>query len=324
MVSPSARWGQAAVAAVITGVVLLVGLLLLYWPYFLTAQSQAGGIVPNLFNPTRFPQFFLMFGFALLGLGALVGLGWQGLVTAQATVKGTHWGQIGMIAAVVYGVPILFLLVSAILVTTARGQRLLAANLPLPADATSYLPFITERWLTSFWTFLIVGAFLVLVLWLIWRYVELFWGRYAALAPSTQTSQEQTQNEQITLLFVLLLGAVGLLLVYAPEFVYLRDNFGTRMNTVFKFYYQAWLLFGLVLSYVVVVAFADGKRTGLIAVGTKVCAGLSFVIALSGLIFPVAAAYSKTGGFATTPTFDATAYLVDKGRLSWLPPTGCA
>lgn len=313
MVSPSARWGQAAVAAVITGVVLLVGLLLLYWPYFLTAQSQAGGIVPNLFNPTRFPQFFLMFGFALLGLGALVGLGWQGLVTAQATVKGTHWGQIGMIAAVVYGVPILFLLVSAILVTTARGQRLLAANLPLPADATSYLPFITERWLTSFWTFLIVGAFLVLVLWLIWRYVELFWGRYAALAPSTQTSQEQTQNEQITLLFVLLLGAVGLLLVYAPEFVYLRDNFGTRMNTVFKFYYQAWLLFGLVLSYVVVVAFADGKRTGLIAVGTKVCAGLSFVIALSGLIFPVAAAYSKTGGFATTPTFDATAYLVDQG-----------
>ena len=41
--------------------------------------------------------------------------------------------------------------------------------------------------------------------------------------------------------FALLLIAAGLVLTLVPEFVYLRDNFGTRMNTVFKFYYQAWL-----------------------------------------------------------------------------------
>ena len=43
--------------------------------------------------------------------------------------------------------------------------------------------------------------------------------------------------------FALLLAVAGLALVVAPELLYLHDSFGTRMNTVFKFWYQAWLLF---------------------------------------------------------------------------------
>jgi len=58
---------------------------------------------------------------------------------------------------------------------------------------------------------------------------------------------------------------------------------------------------------------ALGKGNSLIRLGTNVCAILSLVIALTGIVFPIAAAYSKTGGFAGTPTFDATAYLVDQG-----------
>ena len=42
--------------------------------------------------------------------------------------------------------------------------------------------------------------------------------------------------------FALLLIGLALLLAYSVEFVYLRDLFGTRMNTVFKFYYQAWVM----------------------------------------------------------------------------------
>jgi uncharacterized membrane protein len=37
---------------------------------------------------------------------------------------------------------------------------------------------------------------------------------------------------------VLLLVLLGAGLTLAPEFVYLRDQFGTRMNTIFKFYFQ--------------------------------------------------------------------------------------
>ena len=51
--------------------------------------------------------------------------------------------------------------------------------------------------------------------------------------------------------FVLLLVAIGALLTYAPEFVYLRDNFGNRMNTIFKFHYQGWLLLGISAAYAI-------------------------------------------------------------------------
>ena len=37
--------------------------------------------------------------------------------------------------------------------------------------------------------------------------------------------------------------------VLLPEFVYVRDLFGTRMNTVFKLYYQGWLLLGIGSAY---------------------------------------------------------------------------
>ncbi len=308
--SHGTRWGQATLAALIGGVLVLVGLLILYVPYFLTAQSQAGGIVPNLFNPTRFAQFFVMFGFALLGLCALLGLAWQMLSSAPATPPTKPWVSLGIIAAFVYGLPMLFLIASMILATTPRGQQTLAANMQLPAGAASYVSFILARWGAQFWTFLILGALLILVLWLIWRVIERFWASDRVDTPS---------GEQASMLFVLLLAALGLLLVFAPEFVYLRDNFGSRMNTVFKFYYQAWLLFGLVVSYVVVVVLSELRTSArvkgqpLIRLGTNVCAMLSLVIALTGIVFPVAAAYSKTGGFAGTPTFDATAYLVDQG-----------
>lgn len=299
------RWGQATVVAILSGLFLLIGLVLLYLPYFLTAQSQAGGIVPNLFNPSRFPQFFLMFGFALLGIGALLGIAWQALTPAERLVQPRHWLHLGVIAALVYGLPIVFLLLSTFLATTVRGQSLLAANLPLPEGATGYLPFILQRWSSQFGTFLIVGAVLVLVLWVGWRYVALF-------GAGSEEDDART-GEQVTTLFVLLLAAIGLLLAFAPEFVFLRDNFGTRMNTVFKFYYQAWLLFGLALSYALVVALSNWKISSPLGLGTNLCAALSLILALSGVIFPLAATYSKTSGFATKPTFDATAYLIEQG-----------
>ncbi|MBX3015300.1 MAG: hypothetical protein KF832_27520 [Caldilineaceae bacterium] len=311
---PTARGGQALVAAGIAGSFVLFGLLCLYFPYFLTAQSQAGGLVPNLFNPSRFSQFLVMFGFALLGIVTLLLLSWQALPTPVSTSSPTHWLSLGVIGALVYGLPLLVLLVSTLLATTPRGQSLLAAHIALPEGATSYLPFILQRWSTQFWTFLIVGALLSLVLWLAWRHGE-GWQAESEAQPRASVPQAT--------LFVLLLAALGLFLAFVPEFLYLRDNFGTRMNTVFKFYYQAWLLFGLAVSYAIVVGLsallptaqepATGITSPLLRWVTGLGALLTLLLALSGLIFPVAAAYSKTGAFAATPTFDATAYLAEQG-----------
>jgi len=110
------------------------------------------------------------------------------------------------------------------------------------------------------------------------------------------------------LVFVLLLGAIGLGLIYVPEFVFLRDNFGTRMNTVFKFYYQGWLLLGLTASYLIVVALAripwKFDAGSLLALCSLVLVGLC-------LLFPLAGIYSKTAGFTRpNPTLDSTQYVV--------------
>jgi hypothetical protein len=41
----------------------------------------------------------------------------------------------------------------------------------------------------------------------------------------------------------------GLLLTLSVEFVYLVDNFGVRMNTIFKFYFQAWVLMAIASAF---------------------------------------------------------------------------
>jgi YYY domain-containing protein len=47
-------------------------------------------------------------------------------------------------------------------------------------------------------------------------------------------------------------ATVGALVLFAPEVVYTRDhleNIASRQNTIFKFYYQVWLIWGLVAAY---------------------------------------------------------------------------
>ncbi len=54
--------------------------------------------------------------------------------------------------------------------------------------------------------------------------------------------------------WALLLEAAAWGLVVLPELVYLRDPFDNRMNTVFKFYFQAWQLLGVACAVLVVTA----------------------------------------------------------------------
>ncbi len=49
--------------------------------------------------------------------------------------------------------------------------------------------------------------------------------------------------------FVLWAAAAGALVVFGADVVYLRDPFENRMNTIFKFYYQAWVIWGTMAAY---------------------------------------------------------------------------
>ncbi|MBV7329524.1 hypothetical protein KFU94_15010 [Chloroflexi bacterium TSY] len=318
--SNAAFW-SALIRASTFGAALIVGMVLLYLPYFLTAQSQAGGFLPNLFYPTRFPQFLLMFGSFLPALCALIGLAWHPNLLPRLLIS----------LVVVLGFPIAWLLGSASLVFRSDFAQVLLQRAPLPPDVSSYGAMMAQRWTSQSLTFITVGVLLSFI-------VALLWHRVATIAVTEQTRAERS------MLFALTLAAIGLLLVYAPEFVYLRDNFGTRMNTVFKFYYQAWLLLGVSAAYAIVMALRllrnlmiDGTLPSDVAtanrgkslpvhthLATILLSILSLILMAGGLLYPIAGTYSKTAGFGhPEPTFDAIAHIGlhspdERAAIAWV------
>lgn len=54
--------------------------------------------------------------------------------------------------------------------------------------------------------------------------------------------------------FVCWAAAAGTLIIFVPDLVYIRDYLEdtmSRMNTIFKFYYQAWLIWGVLAAYAI-------------------------------------------------------------------------
>jgi len=102
--------------------------------------------------------------------------------------------------------------------------------------------------------------------------------------------------------FVLLLFATGALLVLGVEYVYLRDHFGTRMNTVFKFYFQAWVVWGIAGAY----ALADFVRRNRVGVGM-----VAVLLVAAGFVYPLLAIPARANETGGRPTLDGTAYLAD-------------
>jgi YYY domain-containing protein len=144
-------------------------------------------------------------------------------------------------------------------------------------------------------------------------------GAFLALVWRVRLPERPQLTSSLT--FVLLLALVALLLTFSVEFVFLKDVFNTRMNTVFKFYYQAWVLLGISSTFALYYLgpWAKGRR--------KVPAALyaaGFVpLLLAGLAYPVFATYSKANGFTGTPTLDGIAHLElsqgdDLAAIRWL------
>jgi len=133
--------------------------------------------------------------------------------------------------------------------------------------------------------------------------------------------------------FVLLLAFTGLLLTFGVEFVYLRDQFGTRMNTVFKFYFQTWTLLSIAAAYAVFYLsrvltsplrpspLRGGGGGGVLARAAWF-AGLAVLLGAS-LIYPALAIPNRADAFTKTPTLDGIAWIRDSNpgdyaAIQWL------
>ncbi len=135
--------------------------------------------------------------------------------------------------------------------------------------------------------------------------------------------------------FTLLLGTVAFALVALTELVYLRDVFAgsfPRMNTVFKFYFQAWALLsitsgaGLYFIYesFITAAPVTGTNLWMRRGGQGLWSLICLLLLLAGAIYPIVGSYQRTNGFMQrTNSLDGFTYMKsyypgDYAAINWL------
>jgi YYY domain-containing protein len=123
-----------------------------------------------------------------------------------------------------------------------------------------------------------------------------------------------------TPIFCWLLATWAFTILVGLEVIYLRDVFGTRMNSVFKFQYQAWLLLALSSAggLGLIWTRSSASRAWRTAVGAVVV-----VMLVPGLVYPLAATWTKSNAFRGEPTLMGDRFLergapADYRAIEWL------
>jgi YYY domain-containing protein len=304
------------------GLALGVTGILLYLPFYLGFSSQAGGIIPNLIYVTRGAHLWVMFGAFLLPLVAFLGYLWRRSGRSYSFRKGL---------LLAFGLALVLWLTSLLL-------GLLVANLPQLGDlfldtlgargnAEALLREALIRRTVHLGSLVTLVALLAGILALLRPVSRDPWvgqGDPEPVEGQAAAGQVNATPGSLPLFrshrFALLLVLVGALLLLGPEFYYLRDQFGWRINTIFKFYYQAWLLWGVASAYGSVVLLRQlrgGSRALFVA-------GLSLV-AVMALAYPVLSLWEKTAGFNPPDgfTLDGAAFMQrrspdEMAAIEWL------
>jgi YYY domain-containing protein len=306
--------------------------VVLYLPSWLYGLPKAGsGILPNLFNVTRLAQLFLMFGTFLVVLtGLLVVLYaemWRrGHINGRLLLRQglPIWGVtmlalpllLAVMLVVVLALPKVHTYIDDQLanpqVQQFLGPQTLGSLLQISLRIRlGLLPQQLKdvRMPAGPWAFLVLSLLIAAIL---------FWLVRTTFPRWLKSDAAEVEAPSPSLLFVLLMAFTGLMLIFGVEFVYLKDAFGTRMNTVFKFYFQAWALLGLAAAF--------GLYYVLESCGaaTRVLLSIVFAVFLfAGLLYPLGASISRTGNFAGPPTLDGVAFVArshpeEHAAIQWL------
>ncbi|GMQ78379.1 MAG: DUF2298 domain-containing protein [Anaerolineae bacterium] len=276
--------------------------LLLYLPFYIGFRSQAAPpfLLPMTMRPTRLPQFLIIFGMPLISVVLLLGTLFVDTVKRRKESSGDNLGRkiLAIVVALIVGLFLVTLLLGFILAASQEGGPRVA-NLANEIDV-QLSPFPQSESLVSRLAWAVPSIIALAPEYLLSRlgnpflilFLTLLIGISAYLIASTlkrSESQEDIASSKIVgaLPFVLLLILTASLLTITPEFVYIRDNFGQRLNTVFKFYYQAWILFGVSALYGIAYLLRHFRFSGIVAGGAY---GLALIISL---LFPWYAIQSR-------------------------------
>ena len=197
---------------------------------------------------------------------------------------------------------------------------------------TAVAPFlIATFWQTTVQRDWAAQAFTALALafvpWLLWTLaylpgsdggIEEVIGRFIGILPLTGLAAVGVYNALYLArrdneggrLFATLLAVLGLGLIIGAEFLFIRDFFNNRGNTVFKLYYQAWILLAAASAFAVyywlsTVRNLKGWRTAL----SYVWAAAFAILLLGSLYYPLAAAKTKPEVPQTGRTLDGLSFV---------------
>ena len=212
-----------------------------------------------------------------------------------------------------------------------------------------FLTAVTPFLLATFWQTtvqrdwaaqtLTAGA-LAFAPWLLWTLaylpsdgsIEEVIGRFIGILPLTalvaigvyNTLYLARQENEGGRLFATILAVLGLGLIIGSEFLFIRDFFNNRGNTVFKLYYQAWILLAAASAFAVYYWLSTIRgRTSWRATFSYAWAAAFVLLLIGSLYYPLAAAKTKPDTPYAGRTLDGLSFVqqnrpAEYDAIAWL------
>jgi YYY domain-containing protein len=284
---------------------------LAFVPFYQSFSSQAGGLLPNLIYITKGVYQWIMFAPILIPVFAFLIYLWKQHGDQQRLITGIKVSLILLAILLLMASMMTALLYRGIIFEGINAQAAVISKSFLSSlQAPGFQQLINEgiaRRIRTPGTLLTLMPIVIMVIGLLWP------GR------NTHSADPGLQSRSTAHTFTLLLILMGAMLILIPEFFYLRDFFGYRINTIFKFYFLAWVVWSIAAAYGVIEVWKGSS--GIWGVIFKT---ISLTVLFMALLYPAMGLWTRTSGFEPHEwRLDGTAHLKrrnphEAAAIQWL------